>query len=132
MKPVAQQHSFGCGVACLAFILDIKYQGVVKAINEGRYKAGNKGFLCKELVDFLNNKGLDYHWKYVNIKIRNIVCSQGTVVFIKRSKRYPVGHYLARYKDKWMDPWVNFPNKNIKAGFRKRLPGKPIYAILPK
>lgn len=32
-----------------------------------------------------------------------------------------------------MDPWINFQKdknvKNCEAGFRKRLPGKPIYAI---
>jgi len=34
----------------------------------------------------------------------------------------------------WMDPWINFDSNNInletaKAGFRKRIPGKIIYAV---
>lgn len=41
----------------------------------------------------------------------------------------PFGHYLIRFNNQWIDPWINLPNKNIKAGFRKRLPGKPIYGI---
>jgi len=63
----------------------------------------------------------------------------GVIVFIKRSVRYPAGHYLARMNGQWMDPWINFPNdqniKNIKnatSGFRKKLPGKPIYALFSR
>jgi len=35
-----------------------------------------------------------------------------------------------------MDPWINFQKdknlKNAKAGFRKKLPGRPIYGIFIK
>jgi hypothetical protein len=52
-----------------------------------------------------------------------------SIVFIKTSAKYLFGHFLARYKDKWMDPWINLPNTDITAGFRDQLPGKPTYAV---
>ena len=132
MSPIKQQHSYGCGIACVAYITKVRYQDVINSIDDGANKAENKGFFCKELTGFLKNNGLHYRWKYINIKTRNKIYHQGTIVFIKRSKRYPSGHYLARNGNTWMDPWINFPDAIIKAGFRKRLPGKVIYAILPK
>lgn len=132
MKSIKQEHSYGCGVACAAFIVKMRYQDVISAIDDGKNKANSKGFWCKELVAFLNSKKFSYQCKYVNRKIRNKIYHQGTIVFIKRSKKYPSGHYLARYENKWMDPWINFPEIIIKAGFRKKLPGRSIYAILPK
>ena len=132
MRPVTQQHYLGCGAACLAFILKIDYQDVIKALGADEHKLGNKGLLCKELVGFLNSQGFDYRWKYVNRKIRKVIYNHGVIVFIKRSKRYPPGHFLVRYKDRWMDPWINWSKIDRQSGFRKRLPGRPIYAILPK
>ena len=54
------------------------------------------------------------------------------IVYVKKSKKYPAGHYLCRLGHKWMDPWINFPDRDIQAGFRRRLPGKPVYVIFPK
>jgi hypothetical protein len=83
----------------------------------------------------LNELGLKYEYKYVNQKINKRLYKDGTIVFIKRCKRYPFGHYLIRHNNKWMDPWINLPFdkdiSNAKSGFRKRLPATPIYAILP-
>lgn len=130
MKPIAQEHPFGRGVACVAFVLSTSYQCSLKLFNAGKNKVNTKGFLCREIVNILNNAGLNYHYKYVSSKIREKIYTSRTIVFIKRSKKYPAGHYLVRKNNKWMDPWINFPHKNIKAGFRARLPGRPIYAIL--
>jgi len=81
-----------------------------------------------------DDKSIEY--KYIKGKIRKKIYQDNTIVFIKRSKKYPYGHYLSRYKSSWMDPWINSKNdrkiKKIKAGFRKRLPGKAIYAIFLK
>ncbi|KKS13795.1 MAG: hypothetical protein UU67_C0016G0008 [Candidatus Daviesbacteria bacterium GW2011_GWB1_41_5] len=131
MKPVRQEHSYGCGVACLAFVLCTDYETVLDMFEKGKYKAENIGFFCKELTSLLNSRNLKYEWKYVKPRIRKRIYSPNVIVFIKRSKKYPVGHYLARCEDKWMDPWINFPSLNIKAGFRKRLSGTAIYAIIP-
>ncbi|MBI5391734.1 hypothetical protein HZB00_01905 [Candidatus Woesearchaeota archaeon] len=62
--------------------------------------------------------------------------TENTIVFIRRSKDYPAGHYLAKTKTGWMDPWINFDLSSLnlnyaQSGFRKRLPEKAIYAVFP-
>lgn len=135
-KAVVQEDPSGCGVACVAFVLGLTYPAALKLFKKGEYKADNCGFYCQEMTEVLNNQGKDFELKYIKEKIKRKIYRDHTIIFIKRSKKYPAGHLLCRYKNIWMDPWINFQkNKNIKkaeAGFRKRLPGKPIYAILPK
>lgn len=132
MKPIRQEHSYGCGVACVAFILQTDYATILNTIEKGKYKAENIGFFCKELTSLLNNRGNAYKWRYIKPKLRKIIYASNVVVFIKRSKKYPAGHYLVRFDDRWMDSWINFPDFPIKANFRKRLPGKAVYAIIPE
>lgn len=130
---VVQQHEYGCGVACVAFVAGVPYQKVVSVL--GVKKAASSGFLCKELVTTLGGLGSSYEFKYIKPKLRKKIYQEGVIVFIKRSKCYPSGHYLARHNGQWMDPWIDLPfNKDIKqaqAGYRKRVPSRPIYAILP-
>lgn len=130
-----QGHNFGCGAACVAFIFDWNYKNALKLFINGRQKAKQGGFLCKEIVRAFSKRNISTRHKYINEKIRKKIYKENAVVFIARSKKYPAGHYLCRYKNFWMDPWISFQkNQNIKraiAGFRKKLPGKPIYAILP-
>lgn len=82
---------------------------------------------------FLKNQGIRSEYHYLNKKWRRKIYQNKTIVFIRRSSFYPVGHYLIRYNKFWMDPWINFLKekevKKAKAGFRKKLPGKPIYGI---
>ena len=134
--PVVQKNSLGCGVACVAFVVGLSYQKTLKLFKNGKQKANSQGFYCKELVEVLNNQGMNFEYKYIKNKIKTKIYQNNSIIFIKRSKKYPLGHYLCRYKKLWMDPWINFQkNKNIKkakAGFRKRLPNQPIYVILPK
>ena len=132
MKPIKQEHSYGCCIACLAFILQTDYKTVLNSIKGGAYKAENIGFFCRNLTMILNSKGHKYKWKYLKPRIRKRIYSTNVIVFIKRSKKYPAGHYLVRHEDKWMDSWINFPNLPIKAGFRRRLSEKAIYAIIPE
>ncbi len=134
--PISQKHSLGCGVACVAFILRLNYLKALKIFTNGSQKANNHGFYCKEIMEVLNKYDLDYTYKYVNNKTKRKIYNDYSIVFIKRSKRYPAGHYLCRYRNLWMDPWINFTeNKNIKkskAGFSARLPGKAIYVVFNK
>jgi len=130
MKLIKQEDSFGCGVACVASILDINYQNSLNLFKNGRIKANNTGFLCKDIIESLTKRGLSYEYKYITKKIRKKIYKPNTIVFLKISKKYPSGHYLCRIGNRWMDPWINFPNEKIKAGYRKKLPDKPIYAIL--
>ncbi len=133
MKSVTQKHNFGCGVACVAFITGKSYGEVVSVLGEKR--AENEGFYCRDLVSALSKFSLAYTYKYVKPRIQRQIHQDGVIVFIKRSKKYPAGHYLARHNGLWMDPWVNFLHNgdvySAKSGFRKRLPGKSIYALLP-
>ena len=129
MNPIKQENPLGCAVACVAFILEINYQNALKFFDNGEVKADDIGFFCREIVMVLDKAGLKYNYKYLKDRIRREIYKQNTIVFIKRSDKYPAGHYLCRSNDKWMDPWINFPNKKIRVGFRKRLPGKPIYLI---
>jgi len=130
-SPISQKDNFGCGVACLAFVTNKSYGKVLNGL--GKEKAKTRGFYCRELVNYLNKIGYQAEFHYLNKKWRRKIYQDKTIVFIKRSKQYPFGHYLVRYQNFWMDSWINFQKskdiKNAKAGFRKRLPGKPIYGI---
>jgi hypothetical protein len=133
MKPIKQEDSFGCAVACVAFVLNIEYLKARELFKNGKKRAkGVHNFYCREIVEVLKNAGFNYQYKYINSKIRNKIYQQSSVVFIRRSNKYHYGHYLVRDKNRWMDPWINFLDENTKAGFRKRLPGKVIYIILAK
>lgn len=131
MKPIVQEDPLGCGVACMAAVLGVSYQESLNLFKNGQKKAIEIGFFCKEIVVALKKKGLVYEYRYIKGKLRKKIYKQGTIVFLRRSKKYPSGHYLCRINNKWMDPWINFPNGNRKAGFRKRLPEKPTYIIHP-
>lgn len=131
MKPIVQEDPLGCGAACVAAVVGISYQESLDLFESGKRKAVEVGFFCKELVMALKKKGLEYEYRYIKGKLRKNIYNQGTIVFLRRSKKYPSGHYLCRIDNKWMDPWINFPNEDRKAGFRKRLPEKPIYIVYP-
>ena len=134
MNSITQEHDFGCGLACVAFVTANTYSTIVSYIN--REQAAQKGFYCKELCLLLKRFGLDYSHRHVNSCLRSTIYKEGTIVFIKRSKRYPAGHYLVRHNTLWMDSWINFPkDRNIAnaiSGFRKRLPGKVQYILFKK
>lgn len=134
--PIVQENSFGCGIACATFALGLNYQKTLRLFKKDGQRAISQGFYCRHLVKILNSQGNNFDYKYIKSKIKNKIYQNNSIVFIKRSKKYPFGHYLCRYKRLWMDPWINFQkNKNIKeakAGFRKKLPDKPIYVIFGK
>lgn len=129
MKAVTQQDLYGCAVACVAFVLKISYLKSLSLFVLGKKKAATVGFYCKEIVSALKKKGLNYKLIYVGGKNKKNIYKNGTIVFIKKSKKYYSGHYLCRFEGKWMDSWINFPYEKRQAGFRKRLPGKLLYAI---
>ncbi len=134
MKSITQKDSFGCGIACVAFICKVSYDYAKKNYFNRPHNASTLGYLCKDIVRALSKSDKNYCYKYLK---RRIKYKKNTIVFIKRSNKYPFGHYLTKTRNGWMDPWINFDNLNHKlpqanSGFRKRLPGKPIYAIIQK
>ena len=124
---IVQESEMGCGIACVASVAGTSYESALRYFDQTRVDC--EGFYCRDLVFAFSKLGLDFNYKYSSKKLRHRIYINGTIVFIKRSKKYPHGHYLARFKNVWMDPWINYPNENRKAGYRKRLPGKPIYVI---
>lgn len=130
MKPIKQEDGLGCVVACVAFILKITYQETLTLFRDGKRRVKEEAnFYCPELVSILNNSGLKYRYGKLRKDNESKIYQENSIVFIERGKKYPYGHFLCRHNNSWMDPWSNLPDKNIKAGFRKRLPGKPIYVI---
>ena len=131
-NPVKQENAMSCGVACVAFVLNIRYQKALKLF-ENAQNAEDKGFYCREIVEALEKKNLDSEYKYIkNPAIKRLIYKDDSIVYLRRSKKYPMVHYLCRWNTKWMDSWINFPDEDRNAGFRKRLPGKPIYVIFTK
>jgi hypothetical protein len=134
MNVVAQEDELGCGIACIARVLGISYQEALCLFADGKLQANTKGFLCKELTDVLNRRGRRYKHHYVNERFLPNIYKEGTIVFIKRTKNYPHGHFLYRTKEGWMDPWLNLTKDNnrpvFRAGIINDLPERPIYALV--
>lgn len=133
-KSITQEFDYGCGIACYAFALNISYKKAVELL--GPEQALSNRFWVKDLNKALNKAGLEYKSKHINDKLRKSIYENGTIVLIRRSKKYIAGHYLIRHEGLWMDPWINLPSdnniSNAESGFRKRLPGNPMYALFPE
>lgn len=132
MKPVGQEDYLGCAVAATAFVLNSTYQKTLSLFIDGERRVKEEAnFYCPEIVTILHNEGLKYAWKKLPADVQESSIPNLSIVFVAISKDLPFGHFLAKYNDKWMDPWINLPSKNIEAGFRNELPGKPIFLIYP-
>jgi len=134
MRSVVQEDYLGCSVACVAFLCEENYQSAKRKYFRGLGDAGKTGFYCRDIVKALARAGKRCQCKYVKRKRR---WKDGTIVFVRRDKKYPKGHYLVKTARGWMDPWINFSverplKEKARSGFRKRLPGKAIYSIFPK
>ncbi|MDE1848537.1 MAG: hypothetical protein KGH55_00700 [Nanoarchaeota archaeon] len=133
-QPVAQEDYNGCSVSCVASLLGISYKKSLKLF--GRYYSKEKGAYCRDIVKVLEKKKLNYKYSKVVNKTKRYVNEFGSIVFIRRSKEYPIGHYLLKTRNGWMNSWINLsmitPLKiPVKAGFQKRLPGKAQWIIYP-
>lgn len=131
MKLITQEHFSGCAVACVASILNISYKKALTNFDDGKEKAKFRGFFCKEIVMALEKNGLEYRFSYIGRNKKHIY-PLGTIVFLKKDSKKPIGHFLCVTETGLMDPWINFPNLSAKSGYRKRFPSKPIYAIIRK
>jgi hypothetical protein len=131
-ESITQEFDYGCGIACFAFVLEMTYKQAANHL--GELQANSTRFWIKDFATALNNSGEHYIAKYMKPPMIKKIYKEGTIVLVRRSKHYPAGHYLIRHKGHWMDPWINLPTDNdithAKSGFRKRLPGKPMYALL--
>ena len=129
MKSITQEESMGCSIACVAMALNKSYKSTKKLFDNPEY-ALTRGYYCREVVKALNKKEKDYVFSKINEKNKSLLKNEGIIVFIKRSKKYPAGHYLIKTKKGWMNPWINFPNISpAKSGFQKNFPGKVQWII---
>ncbi len=122
-------------MACVAYVLGKSYQETV--LEFGVKQAIEPNFFCRDLVRVLNRHEKNYAYKRLRRKKdKSKMYREGTIVFIRKNRKYPFGHYLARAESYWMDPWLNVGKdkdiKNAISGFRKRLPGEAIYIIFQK
>ncbi|MDB5260103.1 MAG: hypothetical protein JWN37_334 [Candidatus Nomurabacteria bacterium] len=131
-KPVAQEHMAGCGIACAAFIEGVGYGDMLKRFKKGEENASFRGFYAYHIMQILTDPKSYMHCKVV-AKNKEEIHEDGTFVYIAKNKEFPIGHWLVRHNEVWMNPWINYPSiKNVKAGFQNELPGKPVYAIFKK
>ena len=132
-KPVAQEDGLGCAVASTAFVINIPYQETLALFIDGKRRVqGIPNFYFPEIVEILKKKGLDYSWKELTNKNQGLLEKDLAIVFCEQSSKLPFGHFLVRYQNKWMDPWLNLPEPQIVSGFRNDLPGKASYVASPK
>ncbi|MFH1325627.1 MAG: cysteine peptidase family C39 domain-containing protein [archaeon] len=127
-KPTTQEEESGCAVACIASLLGISYKKSKKLV--GKDYNVLVGMYAKGIVKVLKKVGLNYEYKKVTPKTKKYLNQIGSIIFIKRSKRFIRGHYLIKTEKGFMDPWINNPYMNpAKAGFEKKLPGIPQWII---
>ncbi len=135
-KEYQHQHDLnGCGIACLANLLNKEYLEIKSDFENNFYKV-DKGIKVSDLVKYLNSKGLNYAVKFCNTKRDvtpesvSLASKLNSITLIRKSKKYPIGHYLLKVETGWVDPWMNLPSiHNVYAGIRKELPEKPWYII---
>jgi ribosomal protein S28E/S33 len=130
-QSVTQKHHMSCGIACVAFVTGVSYQELASGLL--REKLERVGFYCAELVSILGRHGFRYRWKKISSQRVLGSIREGDIVFIARTHRYPGGHFLARVKGGWMDPWVNWPEvtelQHATSGFVTELPGRAEYLL---
>ena len=131
-QSITQLTDYGCGIACFAFACGVNYRQAEEFL--GSDQAQSNRFIVKDFIAQLNRFGLPYKARHIHSGAR-VVYGEGMIVLIRRSRRYPVGHYLIRHKGKWMDPRINLTSQRdvrlAKSGYRSRLPGQPMYVLEP-
>src|SRR3989344_7729954 len=95
MESITQEEPMGCGIACVAVALNKNYSSTRELFDNPEY-ASTRGYYCRELVRVLNKKFRNYVSEKFNEKNKNSLNQNGMIVFIKRSKKYPLGHYLIK------------------------------------
>jgi hypothetical protein len=132
IKPITQEHCMGCAVACTAFLLGLSYQKALLLFKRPD-RAATDGFYCRDIVFALNKAGFKFSYCEFTKSKKNLIKMSGVVVFVKKSKNYPLGHYLVKTEAGWMNPWINYPQiKPARSGFQRIIPGLIAYIIMPK
>jgi hypothetical protein len=131
VNSITQRHTYGCAVACVAFILNKSYDEALELFSQSS-DAWTKGFYCFEVVAALKRGGKEFYFAEFD-ESSHKAYSTPHIVFIS-SLKYPAGHYLVKVEEnKWMDSWINFPVIDpTKSGYISDLPGNSEWVILNK
>lgn len=127
---IVQEHPYGCGVACVAEVLNITYGQALQLLGpDAAHKAETFGFYCHELTAAIRAGGRRSWWVEVQ-STGPYWTSPDSIVFIPQSAQYPSGHYLSRRSGEgWTNSWSNYPNFPRLAGINKSLPAKPTFVL---
>lgn len=129
---ITQESPNGCGIACFAFVCDLTYKQAEEFL--GSEQAKSNRFILKHFRDELNRFGLTYSSKHIRPD-QTFTPTEGTIALLRRSKQFPVGHYLAFHNGQWMDPRINLQDdwqfQKPESGFRGSLPGEAMYILFP-
>jgi len=111
----------GCAVARVASLLGLGYERALMFFDKN--KASTKGYYLKDVILALKKRKVKYKSSKITDKTREYINRPGSIVFIKRSKKYPAGHYLLKTNNGWVNPWINYPEiAPAKSGFNRNLP----------
>ena len=121
-KSVVQRDSMGCGIACVACVCDISYDKA-KSLFKFPENANTKGYTIKAINEALASYGLKYKSKYIG-RARDYKIKENSIVYFKKCKIFPYGHYMVKTDHGYMDPFinlheVNYDIKKASCGFRK-------------
>lgn len=120
-RPIKQEDSFGCSVACIASLLGITYKEAKKLFAKPQ-NAKKIGFYCEDIVSALGN---EYIWT-TNL----YYLKEGAIVFVDYCKKFPNGHWMIFINDnKYMDSWINYPSYPIEAGYATSIPSNITHII---
>ncbi len=116
----------GCGVACVAFVLGVKY-GTARPMFHGlRGDPLVRGYSRRALVAALRRGGRSYavhgFGAVPAASNRSARIPDGAIVFV-RDATYPYGHYFVHASRRWMDP--------LRPALRRQLPAVPRSYIAP-
>ncbi len=116
----------------MAYVLGVPYKKALNSFARPDH-AFKRGYYCSEIVDVLKKYGLNYQFSKFKTPHKRYLDVPGTIVFLGRSKKHPIGHFIVRTPDgQWMDPWINLPViAPAQSGLHEDLPGKPTYVIHP-
>jgi len=127
-KLIAQEHPMGCAIASTASLLESSYKKTLRLFDKSY--TSTRGYYLKDIIWALKKRGFNYKYSKVTNKTKRYLEIPGSIVFIRRSKKYPAGHYLLKIKNGWMNHWINYPEINpTKAGVNKKLPGKAQWVL---
>lgn len=119
---VTQKDEWGCGVACVASLLDIAYDDAKVRLESSKGATLNqrpKGLELDAIVHVLHDAGISVvaNWYAAKYPV-------GTIALVFGAGNYADGHYLLRVPNGWMNPWETLYDRRRKrtSSIKKTLP----------